>query len=93
MRNQWFMSSVLLLSLSLAACQPVQAMPASQGEKEAANQKQCTLATLKGRYLFTDAGPLLPPALGMTESTPATNAGFYIFNGDGTGIDIVNQVS
>src|SRR3954454_20828814 len=87
MRNQYFVIVVLLFSLGLAACQPVQAMPTRQGdtEKEAANSKECTLATLKGRYLFANAGTLLPPAAGVTESTPGASAGFHIFNGDGTG--------
>jgi hypothetical protein len=49
----------------------------------------CTLATLKGRYLFATSGTLLPPALGVTEPTPGASAGFHIFNGDGTGTDIV----
>jgi hypothetical protein len=57
------------------------------GEKEHA--PTCTLATLKGRYLFADSGPILPPAFGVTESTPGANAGFHIFNGDGTGTDTV----
>ena len=49
----------------------------------------CTLATLKGRYLFADSGTLLPPAFGVTQPTPAADAGFHIFNGDGTGTDTV----
>ena len=49
----------------------------------------CTLATLKGRYLFADAGTLAPPAFGVTQPTPAADAGFHIFNGDGTGTDTV----
>ena len=91
MRNQWFTILALLFSLSLAACQTVQAMPATQSNtgKEAANQAQCTLATLKGRYLFATSGPILPPASGVTESTPGASAGFHIFNGDGTGTDVV----
>jgi hypothetical protein len=91
MRNRWFIIFVLLFSLSLAACQPVQALPATQSDtkQEAAAQGECTLATLKGRYLFATAGPLLPPAFGVTEQTPATSTGFHIYNGDGTGTDIV----
>lgn len=49
----------------------------------------CTLKTLKGRYLFALQGTLLPPAFGVTEPTPSSAAGFHIFNGDGTGTDIV----
>ena len=47
----------------------------------------CTLATLKGRYLFADAGTLLPPA--VPQPTLTAWAGFHVFNGDGTGHDIV----
>ena len=56
-------------------------------EKE--HEPTCTLKTLKGRYLFALQGTLLPPAFGVTEPTPAAAAGFHIFNGDGTGTDIV----
>jgi hypothetical protein len=51
--------------------------------------RACTLATLKGRYLFAFSGPLLPPAFGVTKPTPSNAAGFHIFNGDGTGTDTV----
>jgi hypothetical protein len=51
--------------------------------------RRCTLATLKGRYLFADAGTLYPPAFGVTKATPAADAGFHLFNGDGTGTDTV----
>ena len=49
----------------------------------------CTLKTLKGRYLFSEPAMLVPPAFGITEPTPGNAAGFHIFNGDGTGTDIV----
>ena len=49
----------------------------------------CTLKTLKGRYLVADKGTILPPAFGVTAPTPGANAGFHLFNGDGTGTDIV----
>jgi hypothetical protein len=49
----------------------------------------CTLKTLKGRYLVADKGTILPPAFGVTGPTPGANAGFHLFNGDGTGTDIV----
>ena len=47
----------------------------------------CTLATLKGRYLFADAGTVVPPA--VPQPTLTAWAGFHVFNGDGTGQDIV----
>ena len=49
----------------------------------------CSLATLKGRYLFADSGTVLPPAFGQTVATFGADAGFHIFNGDGTGTDVV----
>ena len=49
----------------------------------------CTVATLKGRYLFAFSATLLPPAFGVTKPTPSNAAGFNVFNGDGTGTDTV----
>jgi hypothetical protein len=56
------------------------------GEDEA----KCTLATLKGLYLFASTGTVFPPAFGMPEGTPpsvSNAAGYHILNGDGTGED------
>jgi hypothetical protein len=51
---------------------------------------KCTLATLKGRYLFGGgSGTLFPPAFGVTEPSVGSAAGYHIFNGDGTGQDYV----
>ena len=61
--------------------------PGYAEEKE--HEPTCTVKTLKGRYLFALHGTLLPPAFGVTEPTPSDAAGFHIFNGDGTGTDIV----
>ena len=47
----------------------------------------CTLETLKGRYLFGGIATLLPPA--VPEQSILAVAGYHIFNGDGTGIDVV----
>ena len=47
----------------------------------------CTLATLKGRYLFGGIATLLPPA--VPEQSLLAVAGYHNFNGDGTGIDVV----
>jgi hypothetical protein len=49
--------------------------------------RECTLGTLKGRYLSVDAGTLLPPL--VPQPTLTASAGFHVFNGDGTGTDIV----
>jgi hypothetical protein len=53
------------------------------------DHRGCTQATLKGRYVFASSGVLLPPAFGVTQPTQAADAGFHIFNGDGTGTDTV----
>jgi hypothetical protein len=47
---------------------------------------KCTLATLKGRYLFTATGTLLP------SGTLVSVAGFHIFDGKGGGEDIVTAL-
>ena len=47
----------------------------------------CTLATLKGRYLFGGIATLLPPR--VPEQSLLAVAGYHIFNGDGTGTDVV----
>ena len=57
--------------------------------KDKHDKGTCSLATLKGRYLFASTGTLLPPAFGVTEPTPGADAGYHVFNGDGTGTDIV----
>jgi hypothetical protein len=50
---------------------------------------QCSLKTLKGRYLFAGSGAAFPQAFGVTEVSVSNAAGFHIFNGDGTGQDYV----
>jgi hypothetical protein len=57
--------------------------------EEKDHARECTLATLKGRYLFATSGTILPPAFGVTEPTPGASAGFNIFHGDGAGTAIV----
>jgi len=51
--------------------------------------KKCAPATLKGRYLFGGSATVFPPAFGVTEPSPASAAGYHIYNGDGTGTDFV----
>jgi hypothetical protein len=72
----------LSLSGALAASNE-QESPGSDGHQV------CTVATLQGRYLFAESGVLLPPAFGVAAPTQAADAGFHIFNGDGTGTDTV----
>ena len=52
---------------------------------------KCTLATLKGRYLFAASGIGFAPVFGLTgtETAVGNAAGFHVFNGDGTGQDYV----
>lgn len=50
---------------------------------------KCSLATLKGQYLFDGSGTLFPPAFGVTAVSVDASAGYHIFNGDGTGTDYV----
>lgn len=52
---------------------------------------KCSVATLKGRYLFAAPGIAFPPAFGLTgtETAVGNAAGFHVFNGDGTGQDYV----
>jgi hypothetical protein len=83
---------VTMVLMGLVACQPIRPVSATNANNvtaETANQEECTLATLKGRYLFAASGTILPPAFGVTEPTPGADAGFHIFNGDGTGTDTV----
>jgi len=56
---------------------------------EGRDKLTCTLATLKGRYLFGGIATLLPPA--QPQPTSLAVAGFHIFNGDGTGTDVVTS--
>jgi hypothetical protein len=56
------------------------------------NDGKCTLATLKGRYLFATTGTALPPAFGLQEGDPPSLisvAGYQIFDGKGKGQDFV----
>ena len=77
----WMIATALSVSVGLLA--------AEQGHSEKGDTPKCTLATLKGRYLFAFSATLLPPAFGVTKPTPSNAAGFHIFNGDGTGTDTV----
>jgi hypothetical protein len=58
-------------------------------EKEHATT--CTLATLKGRYLFVVNGTFFPPAGGVTVESLFSRAGIRIFYGDGTGTTIARE--
>jgi hypothetical protein len=92
MNNRWFTGRTLTVAVlfGLSVIQPMAASTV-QAHNPGASEKAptCTLATLKGRYLFAHSGVNLPPAFGVKDPTPGADAGFHIFNGDGTGTDIV----
>jgi hypothetical protein len=80
----------LWAAIGIGICITVGLLTVEPGYGEEKEQApKCTLKTPKGRYLFAEKGTLLPPAFGVTEPTPGDDAGFRIFNGDGTGTDIV----
>src|SRR5262245_16513531 len=55
---------------------------AEPGPAEKGAPPKCTLSTLKGRYLFGGLGSVGPSSLAV--------AGYHIFNGDGTGKDVLS---
>ena len=75
----WMIGIGLSLSVGL--------LPAERGYAENGDHPKCTLATLKGRYLFGGIATLLPPASGGASFLAV--AGYHIFNGDGTGKDVL----
>src|SRR5262245_40468755 len=88
MKGDHAMKRVRLWMIGIGLCIPVALLTVESGEAENRdNPPTCTLATLKGWYLFTLHGTPHPPA--VTEPTTSNAAGFHIFNGDGTGTDIV----
>lgn len=85
-------SFLLAAGLAAVACLGLASPLAASIEQESqgsAAPRACSLATLQGRYLFAESGVLLPPAFGVAVPTQAADVGFHIFNGDGTGTDIV----
>ena len=81
--GRWAIGIAVLVSVG-----PLAAEQGYAGDHEG----KCTLATLKGQYLFAGSAMLFPPAFGIPEGTPpsvGSSAGYHIFNGDGTGIDFV----
>jgi hypothetical protein len=59
--------------------------------EEQEHATSCTLATLKGRYLFVVNGTYFPPAAGVTVESLFSRVGSRIFNGDGTGTTISTE--
>jgi hypothetical protein len=85
------MKRIGLWAIGIGLVVTVGLLTVAQGDAEKKDDTPtCTLATLKGRYLFGGIATLLPPAFGMTEGQSLLAvAGYHIFNGDGTGTDIV----
>ena len=82
------MKRVGLLALGIGVLS-VGLLTVEQGyAEEKEHAKNCTLATLEGRYLFALTGTLFPPAAGVTQESLEARAGSRIFNGDGTGTTI-----
>jgi hypothetical protein len=74
--------------IGIGLCITVGLITMKQGyTEEKEHEPTCTLKTLKGRYLFSLHGTPHPPA--VTEPTTSNAAGVHLFNGDGTGTDIV----
>ena len=81
------MKRITLWAVGITALLSVGFVTVEQGHADGATG--CTLATLKGQYLFAGSGTLFPPTFGVTETSLANSAGYHIFNGDGTGTDFV----
>jgi hypothetical protein len=78
----WAVGIGVLASVGLLSVAPGYA-----GDNDGATQ--CSLKTLKGRYLFGAPGTLFPPAFGVKEVSVDNAAGFHIFDGNGGGHDYV----
>ena len=78
------MKRVGLWALAIGAAVSVGPLTVERGyADENDDVTKCTLATLKGRYLFALTGTLFPPE--VTAVSAEARAGFRIFHGDGTG--------
>ena len=77
----------MLATIAIVLCAMAGVLAAPQRPIDAARTPKCTLATLKGRYLFGGIATLVPPASGGQALLAV--AGYHVFNGDGTGQDFV----
>jgi hypothetical protein len=77
----------VLGTIAIVLCGSAGVLAAPQEPIEATSTPKCTVATLKGRYLFGGIATLVPPASGG--SALLAVAGYHVFNGDGTGKDFV----
>jgi hypothetical protein len=89
LRMRSFAMATGFLALTVLGSSSTLAASNGQESQTSSTPRACSLATLQGRYLFAESGVLLPPAFGVAVPTQAADVGFHIFNGDGTGKDIV----
>src|ERR1700731_2400801 len=78
----------LAIKIGLMICVSIGAVELGYAN-EREHATTCTLATLKGRYLFVVNGTYFPPASGATVESFFSRPGSRIFHGDGTGTTIV----
>jgi len=82
------MKRVGIWAIGIGLVVTVGLLAVAQGDAEKKDgTPTCTEATLKGRYLFGGIATQLPPA--VPQQSLLAVAGYHIFNGDGTGTDIV----
>jgi hypothetical protein len=84
------MRQIRLWALGIGVLVSVGPAAIEQGYAGDNDATKCTTATLKGRYLFTATGTLLPPA--AKEPTLVSVAGYHIFDGKGGGQDFVTAL-
>src|SRR5262245_25371488 len=85
------MKRVSLWMIGIGLCITMGLLAVESGEAENRDDTPtCTLATLQGRYLFGGISTVLPPA--VPQQSLFAVAGYHIFNGDGTGTDIVTAI-
>jgi hypothetical protein len=75
----------VLGTIAIVLCARAGVFAAPQRPIEATHTPKCTVATLKGRYLFGGIATLVPPA--SEGQALLAVAGYHVFNGDGTGKD------
>jgi hypothetical protein len=78
----------LAIKIGLMICASIGAVKLGFAE-EREHATTCTLATLKGRYLFATSGMIFPPA--VAQPVVFARAGYRIFYGDGTGTVIATS--
>jgi hypothetical protein len=80
----------LAIKIGLMICVSIGAVELGYAN-EREHATTCTLATLKGRYLFVVNGTYFPPAAAVTVESLFSRVGSRIFNGDGTGTTISTE--